>query len=166
MHVTYEITQRDVFESFVAHRDRTNFTKWRFRISAFLLLTLGLTGLLQVANSHAEMRLLLAPLFGLAAIWAIAMWAYPRMAAQIQFSKQPSIRGPRSMLADAAGVHLRWNGGSSDMEWKNFGGWLDGKNQFLIYRSPVSFDMVPKRGFTPEQLNEFRSLLAKNISVK
>ena len=68
------------------------------------------------------------------------------------------------MFVDAVGVHLRWNGGSTDIQWKNFIRHLECENQFLLYSSPVSFSILPKRALTPEQLAEVRALLAQNLS--
>jgi len=65
---------------------------------------------------------------------------------------------------DATGVHWRWNGGASDVEWKNYIRYVESKRQFLLYLSPAAFNMVPKRALTSEQVSEFRTLLAQNIS--
>jgi hypothetical protein len=80
------------------------------------------------------------------------------------FGKQPSLQGPRTLLLDTAGVHLRWTSGTTDLEWSNFARRLEDKNLFLLYTSPVFFTVVPKRAFTPEQLSEFRTILAQNIA--
>ncbi len=58
----------------------------------------------------------------------------------------------------------RWNGGSSDVEWKNYVRAFEGKNQFLLYTSPACFNIIPKRVMTQEQLLELQRLLKQNIS--
>ncbi len=67
------------------------------------------------------------------------------------------------MLLDTEGVHLRWSGGTSDLECNNFTRQLEDKNQFLLYTSPILFTVVPKRAFTAEQLSEFRTIVAQNV---
>jgi hypothetical protein len=67
------------------------------------------------------------------------------------------------MLLDKAGVHWRWEGGSADVEWKTFIRFLECKNLFLLYYSPVVFVMVPKRALLPEQRPEFLTLLLQNV---
>ena len=70
------------------------------------------------------------------------------------------------MLVDTVGIHLRWDGGASDVEWRMFIRWLECKNQFLLYTSPACFNILPKRAFVPQQLSEFRALLQDNISAR
>jgi len=66
-------------------------------------------------------------------------------------------------MLDDTGVHWRWSGGVSDIEWKNYIRALEGKNQILFYTSPAAFNMLPKRALTAEQLTEVRQLLAQHI---
>jgi hypothetical protein len=64
---------------------------------------------------------------------------------------------------DASGAHWRWNGGSSDVEWKNYIRSVEGKNQILFYTSPACFNILPKRTIGAEQLGELRSLLNQKV---
>jgi len=165
MEVTYELTQRDYFDSFDAHRNRSAFSRWTFRLIFYAPLLIGGMGLLLLAvRPNAETIANLVPAFAMTALLAIFFWACPRWVARNQYLKQPGARGPKTVLVDAAGVHSRWNGGSSDVEWKNFIRHLESKRQFLLYLSPYLFQIVPKRALTPEQLAEFRTLLAQNLS--
>lgn len=67
------------------------------------------------------------------------------------------------MVIDGAGVHWRWNGGSSEVEWKNYVRWLETKDLVLLYSSPMAWGIVPKRAFDESQLTEFRALLTQNV---
>ncbi len=51
------------------------------------------------------------------------------------------------------------------MEWRNFFRWYEGKTQFLIYGSPMAFNVIPKRTLTPEQVFELRNLLTQHIGA-
>jgi hypothetical protein len=164
MQVTYELTKRDFVDAVKAHRNRSAFTKWFPRILACIVFVLAGVGLLQLASCPDNQALSnFAPLFVLAAVSAALIWGSPWLIAKRIFGKQPSLKGPRTMLLDTAGVHLRWSGGTSDLEWNNFTRQLEDKNQFLLYTSPTLFTVVPKRVFTPEQLSEFRTILAQNV---
>jgi hypothetical protein len=105
------------------------------------------------------------PLFALSIVWAAIVWGHPRWNARRQFLKQPGVHGPRKVSLDATGVHWRWNGGSSDIDWKNYVRSLEGKNQFLLYTSPACFNIIPKRALEPGRLNEVRALLNQNIPI-
>jgi hypothetical protein len=89
-------------------------------------------------------------------MWVGLLWGLPRWNASRQFLKQPGAQGERSVLLDGSGVHWHWNGGSSDIAWKNYVRWLEGKKQFLLYTSPACFNIIPKRGLTPDEIIELR----------
>lgn len=165
MEVTYELTQRDFFDSFLAHRSRSTVAKWSFRLASFIAFLFAGLGLVMLAiRPDAESLTNLAPLFALAIMWSMLLWAAPWWAARNQFNKQPSAQGPRTMLVDASGVHWRWNGGSADIEWKNFIRFQEARNQFLLYSSPACFNIIPKRALTPDQTGTFRMLVAENVA--
>jgi hypothetical protein len=166
MEVTYELTQRDFFDSFVAHRNKSTFAKWSFRIAAaiaFLFVGVGLV--LLAVRPNAQSLTNIAPLFVLAVMWSVLLWASPWWAARNQFSKQPAAQGPRTMLLDSSGVHWRWNGGSADIEWRNFIRFQETKNQFLLYSSPACFNIVPKRALTHDQVIALRQIVSENLSL-
>ena len=106
------------------------------------------------------------PPFVIAILWILVLWGGPWWAARVQYTKQPSAQGPRTMTLDDSGVHLRWETGESKLEWRVFMRWVESKDQFLLYSSPKCFNMLPKRALTPEQLAEFRVLLKAKIACK
>ena len=67
---------------------------------------------------------------------------------------------------DASGAHWKWNGGSSDVEWRNYIRSVEGTDQILFYTSPVCFNILPKRAIGPQQLAEVRGVLQQNIQGK
>jgi hypothetical protein len=166
MEITYELTQGDFLDSLIAHRNGSAYRKWSFRlVFSSLFVSVGLCLLMLAERPHDEsLRASLAPWIALGVIWAVVMWARPRWWARNQYTKQPGVQGPRTVIIDAEGVHSCWNGGSSDIEWKNYIRYVESKRHFLLYSSPVIFNTLPKRALTPEQVSEFRKLLAQNIS--
>jgi hypothetical protein len=165
MEIAYELTQKDFTESFSAHRNRRPWLKWTRRIVVWLvLLTSAL--LLFGAIKSGNMRTLM-PLFGLVAMWLAIIAGLPSWwSSRRQFLKQPGAHGRRTVVFDGAGAHWRWNGGSSDVEWKNYIRSLEGKNQILFYTSPACFNILPKRAIVEDQLTELRSLLDQNIQSR
>jgi hypothetical protein len=162
MEVTYQLTQRDFFDSFVAHRNRSALMKWSMRVSVTLVLVLAGAGLILAATNRRSLSDFI-PLFVLAILWAVVLWACPWWAAR-QFTKRPAVQGPRTVVLDAQGVHSKWNGGTADLEWRNFIRCAESRNQFLLYTSSVSFSILPKRSLTPEQISQLRELLAQNMA--
>ena len=109
------------------------------------------------------MLLNLRPLCIVAILWAVIMWAIPWLSARTQFLKQPAAQGARTLLVDETGIRWRWSGGSSDVEWRNYIRYFESKRMFLLYLSPVVFNMVPKRALTAVQISEFRRILEQKI---
>lgn len=160
--VTYELTQRDFFDSFVAHRNRSFLTKWFWRLITVIVCTLVAAGVFDVAARHNAQavsdfgRLMVFPL-----LWAAIVWVMPWWTAKNQFSKQPKAHGPRTMTVDAQGIRWHWSGGSANVEWKGFIRSVECKKEILLYTSPACFNIVPTRALTTEQLSEFRALLER-----
>jgi len=101
MEVTYELTQKDFYDSFIAHRNRNALSKWAFRLlGAFSILFLGL-GLLGVVIRHNSQSW---TDFGqwvvLASLLAGTVWVLPWWNARNQFVKQPKAKGTRTMMLD------------------------------------------------------------------
>lgn len=164
MEVSYQLTQRDFLDSFIAHRNRSPVTKWGLRLLFAFFFTLGGGVLLLVVLRPDRMKLSdVFPIFVLVAVWSFFIWGLPRWAARNQYRKQPSARGPITATFDAGGVHWRWDGGSSEIQWKNFIRCLEAREQILLYPSPAYFSIVPKRAFTSEQMAEFRTLVGQHI---
>ena len=167
MQITYELTQKDFYEALIAHRNRNRFTKWVYRLLVpIVFLQVGYCLVQVVLEPDWETVMPLFPLLGVAAFWAILIWFCPWWAARNQFSKQPAAQGQKTMLLDDAGVHSKWSGGNSNVEWRTYIRWVESKGQFLIYPSPACFAIVPKRELTPEQIAEFRAQLAEHIPSK
>ncbi len=166
MQIVYELTEKDFTEAYSAHRNRKPLTKWLRRIfiwSFVLFAAVVLFGFL--VKPSAQMARNLMPFFGLVVMWILVIWFLPRWLMRRQFLKQPGAHGQRTVTLGADGVHWRWNGGSSDIEWKNYIRSVEGKNQILFYTSPACFNIIPKRAIATDQLNDLRELLNGNVQT-
>ena len=151
MQISYELTEQDFSESYVAHRNRSALNKWARRIfiwTAGLFTAVVLFGFAVKPSVQAARALF--PFLGLLIAWIAILWILPRRSMRRQFLKQPGAHGPRTLLLDSTGAHWRWNGGSSEVEWKNYIRSVEGKNQFLFYTSPACFNILPKRALAGE----------------
>jgi hypothetical protein len=166
MQINYELTQKDFTEAYTAHRNSRPLRKWSRRLFVWIVglaTAILLFGFL--VRPSWEMARGLMPFFVLVTIWIGVLWVLPSWMMRRQFLGQPGARGPRTLTLDAAGVHWRWNGGSSDVEWKNYIRSVEGKNLILFYTSPACFNIVPKRAIAAEQLDELRVLLKQQIRI-
>jgi len=166
MQISYELTERDFREAYAAHRNRNTLSKWARRVfiwTAGLGTALILFGFLLKPTAQDAKNLL--PFFGLVVMWIAILWLLPIWTMRRQFLKQPGAHGPRTLLLDSSGAHWRWNGGSSDIEWKNYIRTVEGKNQILLYTSPACFNILPKRALEGATLDEVRELLRQNVRI-
>ena len=122
----------------------------------FLLPILGV--FLLVADPQAKLTTAIGA-FAVPALWAVFLWGLPWASARSQFSQQPAAQGPKTMNVDESGLHWRWQSGQSDVAWTNFIRFLESETVFVLYSSPVAFNILPKRAFTPEQATSFREVL-------
>ena len=167
MDIVYELTERDFIEALLAHRQRTPFKKWSLRLfTLFVFGTLGLSLLVLAFRPNEETFLNIKPMLIFAPLWGLFVWGAPRLSARIQYRKQPSAHGQKSVLFDGWGVHGKWKGGTSEVEWQNYLRYVESKSLFILYQSPILFSFVPKRAMTPEQISELRALVQQNIKNK
>src|SRR5215471_12287310 len=165
MELTYALSQKDFYNSFLAHRQRSVVSKWTFRLVFVFIFLLPAIGLLTLATDRQTTFVSVVPLFALAAFWSVFFWGTPWWSARMQFQQQPAVQGSRTMVLDGSGVHWRWNGGEANVEWTNFIRFLESKTLFLLYTSPACFNIVPKRAFAPGETESFRGLLEEKLGA-
>ena len=159
--------QEDFVEGLKAYRQRSTYHKWMWRLLPVIPISLVcLSIFLYFADSGTQALSNLFPLLVLTVIWSFFLWISPWLGARTQFRKQPSAQMLKTLLVDDSGVHWRWDGGSADIDWKNYLKWQESKTQFLLYTSPVLFNMIPKRILTQDQVSEARLLLSENIAAR
>jgi hypothetical protein len=105
----------------------------------------------------------LTPLFLLLLFWILYLQISVRWFAKTQFTKQPAVQGPRTMTLDDRGVHWRWDGGSTDIDWRNLIRYVESEGEILLYSSPFCFNIIPKRALSPEELRSLRVVLEQKI---
>jgi hypothetical protein len=161
MQVKYTLTWRDILDGMKANYQRSR-VLW---LGAWAALIYGVGGFfmrLLFQNSPAVWKVTsLYPLglfYGCAFLWILPWWA-----ARL-FSKRPSMQEPLTLTLDATGADWHWDSGSSVLAWKSFTRWHEGKNGFVLYTSSATFNIVPKRAFSEEELKDFRGLLSREIS--
>ena len=165
MNITYELTQEDFLQSYLAHRRRNPLSKWFFRLVLSAVFALAVLAILPfLTRTIHPSAFNIGEAIALWGWWAFIVWGLPRWFARQQFQKQPKAHGTRELVADTDGMHLAWNGGSANMSWTNLVRYIETKDQFLVYTSPTCFNIVPKRALSPEQLSDFGSLLREHIA--
>jgi hypothetical protein len=160
MEIAYELTQNDFTEAFAVHGQKNSTAKGPLVVAFWMGIAFASYVLYGAVTAHDTMRLL--PLSFIVILWIIVVEIFPRWNVRRHFTKQPGAHGPRKLMLDASGAHWRWNGGSADVEWRNYICSTEGANQILFYTSPSCFNILPKRAFN----QDLRALLAQNIRTE
>jgi YcxB-like protein len=162
MHIKYTLTQRDILDGMKANYQRSRLL-W---LLAWVALMYGIGGFfMRLLFQNSLLVWKLSSLFPLGLFYGCAfLWILPWWAARLLFHKRPSIQGPQTLTVDATGAYWHWDSGSSALAWSNFIRWHEDKNGFVLYTSPATFNIVPKRAFSEAELKEFRRLLSREIS--
>jgi len=105
-----------------------------------------------------------AAIIAFAALWFTYMLAAPRLSSRRQFRNTPTAQNPITIEALDSGLHIQSVHADSRVAWSAYVGWTEGKSVFVILPQPRIYVPIPKRALTPEQLNEFREMLRRNIS--
>jgi hypothetical protein len=63
-------------------------------------------------------------------------------------------------------IHVKGDNASSEASWKAVKSHLEDRKIFLLYLAPAKFIILPKRIFTPEQIAELQSLLARQFAQR
>jgi len=164
MEIAYELTENDFVEALAVHREGNSAASRRLVAVFWLGIAFSAYLLYGAIRTHNVMRLL--PLIFLVILWITLVEVFPRRNVRRQYTQQPGASGPRQLVLDASGAHWRWNGGSADVEWRNYIRSAEGPGQVLFYTSPACFNILPKRALTTDQLSELRILLLQNIQTQ
>lgn len=69
---------------------------------------------------------------------------------------------PLTLFFGEDGIHVQYPATLSRTPWKQFIGYLEDERVFLLYQSPRSFSLIPKRALG-ERAAEFHGLLERNL---
>jgi hypothetical protein len=93
-------------------------------------------------------------------------WLCPYYSARKQFSGSPSAKLLINVEASEDGLHFKTDESDSSTTWRTFVKWRERKTVFVLFSSPVVFYVLPKRAFAPEQVEELREMLKRNVPDK
>jgi hypothetical protein len=165
MILDFQFTLDDYRRAFTAHRKKgaSLFIRWLMRLCIVAGTISLLVFLLFILTGQHALNVVLPPLFiGAGWLW-IGLGGSYQLSARIQFSKNPVLREPRRLEITDEGVTTDAGIASSQMSWKAYLRFVEWKDSFLLYTSPVCFVIIPKRVLQPAQVDELRQLLKMNV---
>jgi hypothetical protein len=165
MKVTYELSVEDYYEAVKACSRTKTWEIWAIWaiFAAFTCLIAWMVFL--TLSSGAPLKRLVPTVafwFLMLACLVLAI-IMRRSAATRQLEHNVSAQGLMTLTVLDNGIHLQNQHGDGTRAWSSFVRWSEGKSVLLLMTSPVTCMPVPKRAFTPDQLNAFREILRSKI---
>jgi hypothetical protein len=165
MTINFQFTLEDYQDGFRAHlrKGASLYTRWMLKIitvAGFLLVSMGI---LLVATGQRNLSTWLTPaLLGGIWVWIGTGRNYLRIA-KSQFAKNPALRQPRTVEISSDGIKTDAGIASSDTRWAAYLKFVESDRVFLLYTSPATFVIIPKRVLQPSQIDELRQFLQAHI---
>lgn len=97
----------------------------------------------------------------LAVVLGFAYVATPRRARRM-FAQQPGCREPYDLRWDDSRFEMTSPSWSSALAWKDYYGWSETGNEFLLFFNEQMPHMLPKRLLTADQLADLRATLVEH----
>jgi hypothetical protein len=162
--ITFQLTPEDYYYGLLVWRTRKAWQRWLLRFAyASVGLTVPVAVFVLFVHPDSQSLKISGALLAFAALWFTFMLAGPKFSAHRQFRGSPTAQSPITMETSDAGVAIHSAYGDSKVSWSAYVAWAEAKSVFVILPQPRIYVPIPKRAFTPEQMNEFREILRRNI---
>jgi YcxB-like protein len=91
------------------------------------------------------------------------MLVFP-MRVKRDYKKQTQLMGPQLLATSEAGIRFKGDNFESETKWALFGKMRETKRVFMLYVGNKSFEILPKRAFSPSEQAEFRELVSQRLT--
>lgn len=95
--------------------------------------------------------------------WLIYTFAAFPLWVRRDYRRHPNVQREQSLRVDEEGLFLESEIGHTETRWAAYTRWRETKSLFLLYLGPRPFEIIPKRAFSPQQLQEFQRLLSAKL---
>lgn len=165
--VGFELTASDLLAAYRAHC-WAHFRRPRFLVT-YLIVAICYTALGWLFNERDTLSSLLADAMVALLLAAVVMCLIlgltfgllPRRVRRV-FAQQKSLHGPAEVEWDDEEIKLSGATGLSRFAWHDFVKWHESSSTILLYQSDAMFNLLPKRAFSPEQIDTIRAAVKAN----
>ena len=153
MRSSYQLTEKDLLEAQTSHAG-TLFRLGQFTGAVLIAVGIGGISLGQYAQSPVPIVIGLFLIFRL------------RLSAKFAFRRDFAGQGKVEVITSESGIQFLSEKGTSTCNWVSLLRYAETKHLFLLYPQSNIFNVIPKRAFTPEDVQAFRHVLQQNPGVK
>jgi hypothetical protein len=167
MQLTFKLTEADLRAGYWEHRNLHPIRKWLFLIFPFFMSSCSVVGIYNsVINSQEYAIAGWAPVLAIGLIWIFGYWVLPRKTARRIFLTNPSMSAVQQMKIDEDGVQITSINFHSQMGWKTFAAWHEGRDYFSLYFSKLQYVVIPKRVMSQDEISEMSAIFSKHIPTR
>lgn len=164
MHVTYQLCVDDYYQGYSAWRNRRKWQQW-LRWVAYVIVGfatfLSLILLLFAPSPETRPMAVFGVVFGV--LWFGYMLIAPKLSTRRQFRYSPMAQSAITLDISETGLEFHNLHAESRVAWSAYFAWGEAKSLFVIMPQPRAYICIPKRAFTPQEVDEFRDLLRRHI---
>jgi hypothetical protein len=163
----FTLTFEDYLASMRLHAMKNWWLRLNYFTARFMVPVLGacfiLLGLLSFG--HGALSAFLIYDFGFGALFVLYPWYY-RARLKRCYRRTRTGSGDTSVEIGEEMIRVQAENTSSEFTWKAVQLFREDQKVFMLYLAPAKFIALPKRAFTPEQIAELQSLLARRFAGK
>lgn len=154
MRVSYKLTQRDVLE---ARAKQGGLGTKVLPIFGLLLFGGSLVSLMHDPKQF--------PNYVGGIVMGLGLTFFQRLLVWFSFARDKRLHDAFEAVISDSGIEVSRSNVASKYGWNAFVRYLETKNLFLVYQGPQVFSVFPKRAFTTEEVDAFRSLLNQRLGA-
>ncbi|MBN2499456.1 MAG: YcxB family protein [Anaerolineales bacterium] len=165
MKIQVQIELQDYLNAQKLHMRKSNLPFALLGIALFFFVLLNLTMMLFYGTGEYTTYMLIV----LIPAGAVLLFRYVLLPRRIRkiFAQQKELHAPIEMELTADALLTSSQYGQAERPWSIFVRWNEDDNVLVIYHSDAMFTILPKRYFSPEQIEEAKAYLQVNqVSAK
>ena len=156
MEIDYQCTLSDFLE--VARQKKSFLYYFYWVVGVFFLFT----GFLSLITGGSSQDVRMFVIAGVALAWPLIVRP---ISLRRQFRTIPNFVLRQRLFAGEEGLRTTNDAGRSENNWSAYTEVQETKNLFVLYMGQGMFEVIPKRAFSPSEVDQFRELLARHFRV-
>jgi len=162
MQIEYEISEQDFIDAqrLAIKNSPVRLVRW----TRWVLPLFGVSLLIFLINAVAKQGFSIRAIPGLAfCLLFISLPLLSRSKQKKLYAKNTAMHGKMFLEASGEGLQFRGPTFSSQVGWSNFCKFFEDEKSFVLYKTSQVFNIVPKRGLSPDQITSLRGYLEQKI---
>jgi len=163
MHIDYELSEKDYLDgqNLAIKNSSVRMTRWTRLVFPSFGALLALFLIYDALTQGFSQKMLPGAIFSLL---FLSIPLLSRRKQKALYTKSNSLHGKLTLDVDDSGIQFGSPVTSAKIAWPYFARFCEDKKMFVLYaENQGTFNMVPKRALSPDQIVGFRRYLEQNV---